>query len=261
MVLSLLPASALAQRASPVDGTLRQGLEAAQRGDFAQARRVLNTIAGHPQAAFILGLMDMRGDGGPIDHAGAARHFSVAAAQGHPGAMFNMGYLSDRGWGVQRDGATAQEMYIATAPLELMAKNNLAYLWARQGGLLEQALCLSAETLAAQPDNPIFLDTYGFVLLRMNQPARAEAYFRKVLGREPDRVDPLEHMGDAASLQGRDEAREWWRRAADRARDERQRARLAAKLGGAPALHDVDGHPPFRLRDPGLPQQCGVPSV
>lgn len=262
LVLAAVPLPALAQRAPSYDAVIRQAIAAAQAGDYATARRLLAPIAGHPHAAYMLGLMDARGDGGPVDNAAAARHFSVGAAQGHPGAIFNLGYLHDRGWGVARDGAMAQQLYAAIAMRgELMAKNNLAYLWARQGGLLEQALCLSAETLAAQPDNVIFLDTYGFVLLRMNQPERAEAYFRKVLGKEPERVDALEHMGDVSSLMGRGDAAEWWRRASQHARDDRQRARLAAKLGGAPAMHDIDNHPPFPLRDPGVPKNCAIPAV
>lgn len=258
----LLPASAMAQRSSSGEAALRQGVAAAERGDYATARKVLAPIAAHPHAAFVLGMMALRGQGGPVDHVAAAGHFSTGAAQGHPGALFNLGYLHDRGWGVPRDGALAQEAYIATAPMAPTAKNNLAYLWARQGGLLEQALCLSAETLAAEPDSHIFLDTYGFILLRMEQPAAAEAYFRKALTLEPDHPGIREHMGDVLALTGRAaEARDWYRRAAEQAQDQRQAARLAAKLGGAAPMHDLDQHPPFPLRDPGLPRQCGVPAV
>jgi len=249
LVLALAPCMAAAQRTSSGEAALREGVAAAERGDYATARRVLAPIAGHPHAAFVLGTMDMRGMGGPVDYGSAAR-------------LFNLGYLHDRGWGVQRDGAMAQQIYAATASHELMAKNNLAYLWARQNGLLEQALCLSAETLAAQPDNLVFLDTYGFILLRMNQPKRAEAYFRKALGRDPAHPGIREHMGDVLAMTGRgEEAGEWYRRAAEKAQDGRQATRLAAKLGGAPAMHDLDQHPPFALRGEGFARECGVPAV
>jgi TPR repeat protein len=262
LVLVGLPAAASAQRMSTGEAALREGVAAAERGDYATARRVLAPIAGHPHAAYVLGLMEMRGFGGPVDYAAAARHYSVGAAQGHPGALFSMGYLHDRGWGVLRDGKMAQDIYIASAPGELMAKNNLAYLWARQNGLLEQALCLSAETLAAQPDNMVFLDTYGFILLRMNQPKRAEAYFRKALSRAPDHPTVHEHIGDVLAMTGRaDEARDWYQRAGEKALDSRQAARLAAKRGGAPAMHDLDQHPAFPLRGEGFARECGVPAV
>ena len=196
------------------------------------------------------------------DYETAARHYMSAAAQGDGRAMNGLGFLFDNGWGVIRNGAQAQEFYIAAAGLgSVMARNNLAYLWARQNGLLPQALCLSAQTLEQDPDNAFYLDTYGFILLQMNEPARAEAYFRKAIGISPDYSDPNEHMGDVMALTGRGEARDWWRRALANPRDDRQKARLAAKLGGAPPPGDINAHPPFTLRNPGLPAHCGVPSV
>ncbi|MGE0155282.1 MAG: tetratricopeptide repeat protein [Reyranellaceae bacterium] len=196
------------------------------------------------------------------DHETAARHYMRAATEGDVRAFVSLGFLFDNGWGVIRNGAQAQEFYILAAGQgSVMAKNNLAYLWARQNGLLAQALCLSAQTLAEQPDNPFYLDTYGFILLRMDQPARAEAYFRKALKVQPDYADALEHLGDVMAMTGSGEARDWWSKALARPRDERQKARLAAKLGGAPPPGDLNTHAPFTLRNPGLPTECGVPSV
>ena len=53
----------------------------------------------------------------------------------------------------------------------------------------------------------------------------------------------------------------YWSRALSNPRDERQRARLAAKLDGAKGAGDINAHPPFELRDAGFPRECGVPSV
>ncbi|MDF3073915.1 MAG: pilF [Alphaproteobacteria bacterium] len=195
------------------------------------------------------------------DFATAARHLTVAARAGNQRAALSLGFLYDNGWGVVRDGATAQELYIAAAPLMAMAKNNLAYLWARQNGLLKQALCLSAQTLAEEPDNAYYLDTYGFILLRLERAEQARAYFAKAIRILPDYADALEHLGDVAAMTGAGTARDYWRRAQTNPRDERQNARVQAKLGGAPGLGDVNQHPPFKLRDPGLPKECGMPSV
>ena len=196
------------------------------------------------------------------DYATAARHYMKAVSQGDVRAMTSLGFLFDNGWGVQRNGAQAQELYIAAADKGVtMAKNNLAYLWARQNGLLQQALCLSAQTLEQEPDNAFYLDTYGFILLQLNEAARAEAYFRKAIKILPDYADALEHLGDVAAMTGKGDATGYWRRAASNPRDDRQRARVAAKLGGAPLPGDINAHPPFTLRNPGLPAECGVPSV
>ena len=214
--------------------------------------------AARAQDAYALGVEASRRG----DHETAARHYMRAATEGDVRAFVSLGFLFDNGWGVIRNGAQAQEFYILAAGQgSVMARNNLAYLWARQNGLLAQALCLSAQTLAEQPDNPFYLDTYGFILLRMEQPARAEAWFRKALEIQPDYADALEHLGDVMAMTGSGEAREWWGKALARPRDERQKARLAAKLGGAPPPGDLNAHPPFTLRNPGLPAECGVPSV
>jgi len=241
---------------------LRLGTQAFQRGDYATARQHLEKIAPDPRAAYLLGNMKANGRGGPVDHEAAVRHYREASLQGHVGAMTSLGFMFDNGWGVQRNGAQAQELYIMSADAGVtMARNNLAYLWARQNGLLEQALCLSAETLAVEPDNAYFLDTYGFILLQMNQAARAEAYFRKAIKILPDYADALEHLGDVAAMTGKGDAAGYWRRAQSNPRDDRQAARVAAKLGGAPLPGDINAHPPFKLRDPGLPAECGVPAV
>lgn len=242
---------------------LGRGLEAFRLRDFDGARKYLEQAVPDPRADFLLGQMKSGGLGGPVDYQGAVTHYRRAAERGHVPAMVGLGFLTDNGWGTPRDGALAQELYIAGMQGGMaMAKNNLAYLWGRQGGLLEEALCLSAETLVAEPDNPYFLDTYGFILLRLGRAAQAEAYFRKALRLLPDYADALEHLGDAASMAGRaEEARNWWRRANANPRDPRQGARVAAKLGGAPPPGDLNQHPSFTLRNPGLPEQCAMPSV
>jgi tetratricopeptide (TPR) repeat protein len=196
------------------------------------------------------------------DFATAARHFTSAVKAGNARAALSLGFLYDNGWGVAREGAVAQELYIAAATTGMaMASNNLAYLWARQNGLLEQALCLSAQTLEEEPDNAHYLDTYGFILLMQNEPARADAYFRKAIRILPDYADALEHLGDVAAMTGKGDASNYWRRALGNPRDDRQKARIAAKLGGAKIPGDINAHPTFTLRDPGLPKECGVPSV
>lgn len=257
-LIVLLPAAALAQQADGV----RQGVQAYRLGDYETARKLLEPHASDPTAAYILGQMKSAGRGGPTDYAAAARHYQYAVSRGLPGAMLGLGFLYDNGWGVPRDGHAAQELYIGAATRGItVAKNNLAYLWARQNGLLEQALCLSAQTLEEEPDNAHYLDTYGFILLMMKQPERAEAYFRKSIRMVADYADALEHLGDVLAMSGRAGASDYWRRTAANPRDQRQAARVAAKLGGAPGLGDINAHPPFELRDPGLPRECGVPSV
>src|SRR6185369_11978819 len=110
--------------------------------------------------------------------------------------LFSQGRRYDIGAGVPRDGAKAQQFYLAAAQANsIPAKNNLAYLWARQNGLLEEALCLSAETLKAQPHSAYYLDTYGLILLRLDRLDDAQHFFDKALQEFPNYDDALEHSG------------------------------------------------------------------
>jgi Tfp pilus assembly protein PilF len=247
--------------AVPAWADLQSGLQAFQNGDYPTAQRELLPLQADPDASYALGVMADHGLGTRMDPVAAARFFSSAAKAGHVAAMVNLGLLYDHGRGVPRDGYVAQQLYSgAGRKNNTMAKNNLAYLWGRQNGLLEEALCLSAETLQVEPRNAYFLDTYGFVLLRLNRIADAQRFFEKALQVKPDYAVALEHLGDIARLQGNHgAARSWWQRARDVADRPTDMARLQRKLAGQP--DDLDAHPPFKLDNNGFGRECAMPTV
>ncbi len=251
----------LAFTAAPAWADLQSGLQAFQDGDYATAQRELLPLQADPHAAYVLGLMADKGLGTRMDPTAAARFYSSAVRAGLPEAMVNLGHLYDIGRGVPRNGYVAQQLYAGGARSNgTMAKNNLAYLWGRQNGLLEEALCLSAETLRVEPANAFFIDTYGFILLRLNRLADARRLFEKALQVRPNYGVAMEHLGDIARLEGNDgDARNWWRRALaanDRLIDG---PRLQRKLAGQP--DDLDAHPPFKLDNNGFGKECAMPSV
>ena len=243
------------------DAALARGIEAWRAGDYEAARRLLQPFADQPEVAYALGNMAMEGEGGPVDHAAAAGHYAAGAAGGHVGATANLGFLFDRGWGVERDGVRAQTHYIVAALQgNVVAMNNLAYLWGRQGGLLPQALCLSARTLEIEPDNASFLDTYGFILLRLKRAAEADRYFRRALEIAPDIAEIWEHRGDAAALSGGDGSA-YWKRALESQDDGRLTGRVTRKLQGGAVELDLNAHRPFELRGEGFALDCAMPLV
>lgn len=249
------------QGAGADDDARARGIEAYRAGDYEAARRLLQPFADQPEVAYALGNMAMEGEGGPVDHDAAARHFAVGTAGGHVGATANLGFLFDRGWGVARDGGRAQAHYIIAALQgNVVAMNNLAYLWGRQGGLLPQALCLSARTLEIEPDNASFLDTYGFILLRLKRAAEADRYFRRALEIAPDIAEIWEHRGDAAGLSGGDGSA-FWKRALDMQDDGRLTGRVTRKLQGGAIELDLNAHPAFELRGDGFALDCAMPLV
>jgi TPR repeat protein len=257
--LALLCCAGMWSRAAWAD--VDSGLKAFEAGNYAVAQRELLPLRADPRAAFALGVMADHGLGTRIDPAAAAQFYSSAVRGGSVPAMVNLGMLYDNGRGVPRNGYVAQQLYSAAAHANsTMAKNNLAYLWGRQDGLLEHALCLSAQTIQAEPHNPYFLDTYGFILLRLARLDDARRFFAKALQERADYAIAMEHLGDIAHLRGDDAAaRDWWRRARDNAERPNDVQRLQGKLAARP--DDLDTHPPFKLDSNGFGKECAMPSV
>jgi len=247
--------------AMPARADLDAGLKAFEAGNYGVAQRELMPLRADPRAAFALGVMADHGLATPVDPTAAAQFYSAAVRGGSVPAMVNLGMLYDNGRGVPRNGYVAQQLYSAAAHADsTMAKNNLAYLWGRQDGLLQEALCLSAETIQAEPRNPYFLDTYGFILLRLNRLDDAQRFFSKALQIQSSYAVAMEHLGDIAHLRGDDAAaRDWWRRARDSANRANDAQRLQGKLAARP--DDLDTHPPFKLDSNGFGKECAMPSV
>ncbi len=247
--------------AVPAQADIESGLQAFQKGDFGTAQRELLPLKADPRASFALGVMAEHGLGMRADPATAAQFYSTAARAGYAPAMVNLGGLYDAGRGVPRNGYVAQQLYSGAAHGDsVMGKNNLAYLWGRQNGLLDEALCLSAETVKAEPHNAYFLDTYGFILLRMNRLDDARRFFNKAMQEKSDYAIAMEHLGDIAHLQGNDTlAATWWQRALDAAERPHDLQHLQNKLAGRP--NDLDAHPPFKLDSNGFGKECAMPAV
>lgn len=82
-----------------------------------------------------------------------------------------------------------QKSYLDTKPDEPVHSNDLAWLLARSGRQLQQALVLSRQAVEAQPNNAAFLDTLAEVHFRLGQIDQAIALEEKALQILPD--DPF----------------------------------------------------------------------
>ncbi|MBQ3673151.1 MAG: hypothetical protein II928_01610 [Paludibacteraceae bacterium] len=71
------------------------------------------------------------------------------------------------------------ERILAIAPGNLMILNNYAYLLATHGGDLKKAERMSELTIREEPDNPVYLDTYGWILHLQGQDMLAKFYLQK----------------------------------------------------------------------------------
>lgn len=116
-------------------------------------------------------------------------------------------------------------------PDNAMALNNLGYFWAEQGTQLPEALALIERAVAIEPLNGSFLDSLGWVLFKLNQPAKAREQFEKAL--QFSRRNPTlhEHLGDALLKLGNPaEARRAWEKALEFSMEAGETARLKDKL-------------------------------
>jgi len=73
------------------------------------------------------------------------------------------------------------EIALALIPNHSVIMNNYAYNLAINGGDIKKAERMSAATIKEEPDNPIYLDTYGWILHLQGQNALAKFYLRKAL--------------------------------------------------------------------------------
>lgn len=94
------------------------------------------------------------------------------------------------------------------------ALNYLGYSWADRGVNLPRALEMIEKAVKAEPENPAYLDSLGWVFFKLGRPKEAVPPLEKAvqLSPEPDAA-VLDHLGDALLAASRpDDAREAWRK-------------------------------------------------
>lgn len=97
--------------------------------------------------------------------------------------------------------------------------NYLGYTLADRGLRLDYARDLLARAVKLEPNNPAYLDSYGWVFYRMGDFKQAVHYLQAAANLDTDPVI-YDHLGDAFQAKGEsDKAREWWQKALDRLPD------------------------------------------
>ena len=84
------------------------------------------------------------------------------------------------------DSFATYEEALFLNPNDAYIMNNYAYRMALNGGDLMRAEQMSAECIKAEPNNPYYLDTYGWILHLRGQNALALFYLRKALENTDD---------------------------------------------------------------------------
>ena len=91
---------------------------------------------------------------------------------------------------------------LASRPDDAVAANNLAFFLADAGKSLDEALVLAEKARRAQPSNPEFVDTLGWVQLKRGAHDKAELLFRDLAAANPQRPGFRYHWALALLARG-----------------------------------------------------------
>jgi len=116
----------------------------------------------------------------------------------------------------QGDSKPAEKYFslvLEAEPDNATALNNLGYLWAEQGENLKKSLEMIGRALQAEPNNPAFLDSYGWNLFKQGRLREAEEYLKKAQILLPNDPEVYLHLGDLYHSQKKPKlAREYWQK-------------------------------------------------
>ena len=89
-------------------------------------------------------------------------------------------------------------------PENVLALNNLAYLYAERGENLNEAMKYAKQAVDAEPDNPVFLDTLGWLYYKTGDYEKAREIIEKALSMEPHEAEIYEHLAEIYRALGDD---------------------------------------------------------
>ncbi len=101
-------------------------------------------------------------------------------------------------------------------PQNLFVLNNYSYYLSLERKELDKAEKMSSITVKAEPTNPTYLDTYGWILFEQGAYVMAKIYIEKAVeySKEEPSPDIFEHHGDILAVTGEtDKAVEQWQKA------------------------------------------------
>ncbi|MCW1735945.1 tetratricopeptide repeat protein [Anaerorudis cellulosivorans] len=101
-------------------------------------------------------------------------------------------------------------------PRNLPVLNNYSYYLSLEGKDLDKAEQMSSITVKAEPTNPTYLDTYGWVLFKQGAYTTAKIYIENAVkySKEEPSAEIFEHYGDVLYMTGEPEkAVEQWKKA------------------------------------------------
>jgi TPR repeat protein len=163
-----------------------------ERPDEARATRWFRLAAesGSAYGQLLFGLRLIAGAGIERDPEAGYRMVLAAAEGGLPDAMTRLGDLHAAGDVVRQDPAEAEKWYRkAIREGDTVAMNNLAYMLARRGERLTEALNMIQLSITSGGATAYKLDTLGYTLFRMGRPTEARKHLEQARALDPDNAE------------------------------------------------------------------------
>jgi tetratricopeptide (TPR) repeat protein len=149
------------------------------------------------------------------------------------GALIMLSSAQERAGDMKGSEATLRQV-LEKDPDNATALNNLGYFLADRGERLEEARSMIERAVKAEPDNPYFLDSLGWVNFKLGKLEEAERYLSDAARRNPTSANVQEHLGDLFRKLGQKEkAQTFWRKALSLSSESTDTERIKAKLEGA----------------------------
>jgi tetratricopeptide (TPR) repeat protein len=124
---------------------------------------------------------------------------------------------------------------LSKTPNDATALNNLGYFLTERGERLPEALDMIKRAVKAEPTNPNYLDSLGWIYFKLGQLDEAERYLNDAARRNTRSSTVQEHLGDLYMKRGQSEqARAAWRKALGLTTDATDITRLKAKINAEP---------------------------
>lgn len=99
--------------------------------------------------------------------------------------------------GMYSECMQAYDSALVYNPSNISVLNNYAYYLALENRDLQRALEMSHVTITEEPDNPIYIDTYAWVLFHLERYEEAKAYAEKLMTRDDEKsAVEYHHCGD-----------------------------------------------------------------
>jgi len=125
----------------------------------------------------------------------------LAKSPDNAGALMTLGLIHHEMKNFEK-ARDAYEKLLSIKPDQIVAMNNLAYLYAEQLNQVEKGQEWASKARAAEPNNPMLADTFGWILYKRGDYKQAAAVLKESAEKMPGAPEVQYHWGMASYMMG-----------------------------------------------------------